>query len=84
MSPEQELDLKLAEPERGEVIRLAVSYPGSPKNYTYAVIEAAGLWYLTGVDGGTGRSWDSLINWLKGKNATIVSLRQAASWEDIL
>lgn len=84
MTPEQELDLRMAEPEPGGVIRLAVSYPGSPKTYTYAAIEVAGLWYLTGVDGGTGRSWDSLIIQLKNKQAEITSLSRATSWEDIL
>lgn len=84
MSPEQELDLRMAEPGPGSVIRLAVSYPGSPKTYTYAAIEATGLWYLTGVEGGRGRSWESLISWLKTKQADITSLRRAESWEDIL
>lgn len=83
MTPEQELDLRIAEPERGGVIRLSVAYPGSPKTYTYAAIEVDGLWYLTGIDGGTGRSWDSLISWLKDKNAEITSLSQATSWKDI-
>lgn len=84
MTPEQELDLKLAEPDRGEVVRLAVSYPSSPRTYTYAVIGAAGVWYLTGVDGGTGRSWDSLISWLKNKNAEVIYLQRATDWEDVL
>lgn len=84
MTPEQELDLRMAEPERGDVIRLQVAYPGSPTTYTYGAVEYAGLWYLTGIDGGTGRPWDSLVTWLKNKNAEITSLSRATSWEDLL
>ena len=83
MTPEQEIDLKMSEPESGEVVRLAVAYPGGPKTYTYAAIEAAGEWYLTGSEV-AGRSWERLINWLKDKNAEVVSLHRATSWEDIL
>lgn len=75
----------MAEPaEKGNVVHLQVAYPGSPKTYSYAAIEAAGLWYLTGIDGGTGHSWDGLVSWLKDKNADVVSLRVANSWENLL
>lgn len=85
MSPEQEIDLRMAEPlPSDEVIRFKVAYPDSPRTYTYAAVKVVGLWYLTGIDGGTGQSWDSLIAWLKSKQADVISLHRAESWEDIL
>lgn len=82
MTPEQELDLRMAEPEEG-VILLKVAYPGSPKTYTYAAVNVDGPWYLTG---GEGRrdNWNSLVMWLKSKNAEVTSISRATSWEDIL
>lgn len=82
MTPEQELDLRMAEPEDG-VVLLKVAYPDSPKTYTYVAVCIEGFWYLSG---GEGRrdSWNSLVLWLKNKNAEITSLSRATSWEDIL
>lgn len=82
MSPEQELDLRMADPGEG-LLELQIVFPNSPVTYTYAAIQIKGLWYLTGVDTG-GRSWDALVSWLKTKNAEVTSLRQATAWEDLL
>lgn len=86
MTPEQELDLRMAEPpdEKGQVVRFTVAFPDSPRTYTYAAVQLGGAWWLTGRDGGIEHSWDSLIAWLKMKDAEITSLSRATSWEDIL
>lgn len=84
MSPEQELDLLVNAPPAKSVISFGVAYPGSPKTYIYAAIEAAGQWYITGEDGSSPRSWPSLVRWLKNKNAEITYIRCASSWEDLL
>jgi hypothetical protein len=83
MTPEQELDLLVSEPEPGSYIQLGVAYPGSPKTYSYAAVEAAGKWYITGPEN-SARTWAGLVSWLKSKNAEITMLRQATSWENIL
>ena len=82
MSPEQELDLRMAEPEQGEVIRLRVQYPEAPKVYTYAAVGFDGVWYLSGIDSKFNKTWDDLINWFKNRNIEVVSIQQATSWED--
>jgi hypothetical protein len=84
MTPEQELDLRMAEPEPGEVIKMAVAYPENPLTYVYAAICFEGMWYLSGVQSTARRSWDDLISFLKSKNAEVVSLQRATSWEDTL
>lgn len=82
MTPEQELDLKLNEPEPGSVIRLRVAFEG-PKTYTYAVLGLEGLWYVTGAEGGAARTWSTLIAWLKSKGANVVSIERATEWETL-
>lgn len=84
MTPEQELDLQMAEPLADDnVVHLRIAFPGSPKTYSYAAVKVMGLWYLTGTDGGTGKKWKDLIEELKRKNATVVSIRRATEWENL-
>lgn len=82
MTPEQELDLRMADPLPG-VVFLRVEFYGSPIIYTYAAVEVGGSWYLTGEET-EGRTWGRLVDWLKTKQATVISLKRATSWEDIL
>lgn len=82
MSPERELDLLVAEPAEGEVIRFKVEFPGSPTTYTYTGIRIKGQWYLSGNET-TGRSWPNLIRWLKNKNADVLTIDLATSWENL-
>lgn len=84
MSPEQEVDLRLAEPEDGSIVRIKVAYPGSPKTYTYAAVGFDGMWYLSGVDNTARRTWDNLISWFKNKDIAVIELQQATSWEDLI
>lgn len=84
MTPEQELDLRMAEPDDGEVVRLRLQYPESPRTYNYAAIGFDGMWYLSGVESTARKTWDQLITSLKNKNIEVVSLERATSWEDIL
>lgn len=84
MTPEQELDLKMAEPLADDnVIHFKVAFPGSPKTYSYAGLKVAGLWYITGSDAKQGRKWEDLIDELKRKNATVTSIRRATDWETL-
>lgn len=85
MTPEQLLDLKLAEPEPTQsVVRFQVAFPNDPKTYSYAAIRAAGKWYITGRDGAVGRNWNSLIDLLTRDNATIYTAKLATTLEDLL
>lgn len=80
---EQELDLRLAEPEDG-VVRFDVQYPGSPKTYAYLALAVGRIWYTTGIETGPRHTWNGIIDWFKAKNGTVVSLQRADSWEDLL
>lgn len=83
MSPEQELDLRMAEPEDGDIVRLKVQYPETPKTHVYAAIGFDGMWYLSGATNTARRTWDGLITFLKNKNIEVISLQRATSWEDL-
>lgn len=82
MTPEQELDLRMAEPDEGAVVRLTVQYPESPKIYTYAAVRIDGFWYLSGANAAR-KTWDELIVFFRTKNIEIISIKQATSWEDL-
>lgn len=75
------------EPEADEdganVIWFQVRYPTGPVLYTYAGVQARGKWFLSGANSSQGRSWDELLDWLDSKNAEVVSMWHAASWEQI-
>lgn len=84
MTAEEELDLRLAEPDEGEVIRLRVSYPSSPRTYTYAAVGFGGFWYLSGIDNVSKKTWADLISWFKSRGVEVLSLHRADHWEDLL
>lgn len=84
MTPEQELDLRMAEPADGEIVRIKVQYPESPKSYIYTAVGFEGFWYLSGIDSKFRKTWDDLITFFKNRNIEIISLHQATSWEDLL
>lgn len=81
MSPEQELELLLAEPEPEALLRAEFAFPGSPKKYVYGIVENNGSWYLTGVSGSF-PTWSHFVKWIKSKNVEVISLEQATSWKD--
>ena len=84
MTPEQELDLKMLELPPGSVLEIKVSYPESPKTYTYVALEAGGGWYLTNVAFNPALTWEKVVAWFKYKDAEVVSVRQATQWETLL
>lgn len=77
------LDLQLAEPPKGSVVRFKVGFHGSPKSYTYSAIEAGGLWYVTGRDGAVGRKWGQLLQLLFRTDSIVLSAELATSWENL-
>lgn len=83
MTPEQELDLKMAEPEADSVVHLRIAYPDGPKTYSYALLRVGDEWYITGAESKKSRTWAELIAWLKSKDATVVSIRRATDWENL-
>lgn len=85
MTPEQELDLLMAEPtEAHAVVRFTVGYPDGPKTYGYAAILAGSKWYVTGPDSPQAVSWKRLVGWLKAKNAIIRTFQTPTQMEDLL
>lgn len=84
MSPEQELDLRMAEPEEGSLLQMKLSYPETPKSYVYAVIGFDGYWYLSGISSVKQRTWNGLIDSFKKKGIEVIYIKKATSLEDIL
>lgn len=86
MTPEQELDLRLAEPTTtNSVVHFRIGYPDTPKTYDYAGIRTGnGQWYLTGPDSPQGYRWPQIVGWLKNKNALVHSMFVATDWEGVL
>ncbi len=84
MTTEQELDLVVAEPPHGSVVKLRVTYPNSPRTYTYAAVGINGRWYLTGWTSGEAPTWAQLIDWLKTKKADVLDVGLATEWESLL
>lgn len=84
MTPEQELDLRMAEPAEGEILRITAQYPESPKTYTYTAVGFEGFWYISGIASSARKNWEGLINFFKSRNIDILSLHRATSWEDLL
>jgi len=85
VTPEQELDLVVAEPEGGHaIVRFVIGYSDTPKTYGYAAIKAGGKWYLTGPDSPQAVTWARLIGWLKSKNAIVHKFETPTQMEDLL
>lgn len=72
--------------KNGDIIKVIMTYPPTDaKAYTYAVVKAAGLFYLTGrvqrtslnaelseIDGRrTGWKWDQFVAWLAAGDASV-------------
>jgi hypothetical protein len=83
MNKAQELDLLMVDPPPGSHLKMKLVYPGSPKSYVYVAISLGTLWYLSGISGSF-PSWASLVNWMQNKNAEVISIQTATSWEDLL
>lgn len=85
MSPEEELDLRTAEPEDdGSIVQIKVAYPESPKTYIYAAIRFDGWWYLSGVANTARRTWDDMITFFKNRNIEVLSIKLVTAMEDLL
>lgn len=81
----------------GTVLLFGIEYPGmgqtdrdttrgrsTPKVFTYAMLKAGGLWYVTG----TGKvpqaaGWGAVMNWLARDNRVVRWVRAATSWADL-
>jgi hypothetical protein len=85
VTPEQETELLLNihDLRAGDVVLLRVAYEESATTYSYALLNVGDQWYITGAESKKSRTWTELVQWLKDKNATVVSLRRAATWEEL-
>jgi hypothetical protein len=79
VTPEQELELRMAEPPADSVVKFKLEFPHSPKTYTYIALEAGGMWYLTGTE--IGRTWNGLVSWLMAKRVNVLHTHIARTWE---
>lgn len=83
MTPEEAVDLAMAEPAPGSVVLLRIRYPESAVLYSYALLNVGDQWYITGAESKKSRTWMELIAWLQSKNADVVSIQRAATWENL-
>ena len=81
----------------GTVLLFGISYPGmgqtdldtsrgrqTPKVFTYAMLKAGGLWYVTG----TGRvpqaaGWGAVMNWLARDNRVVEWVKGTTEFKDL-
>ena len=93
--PEFTLDNR--EVPNGTVLLFGIEYPKmgqtdldttrgreTPKVFTYAMLKAGGLWYVTG----TGKvpqaaGWGAVMNWLARDGREVCWVRAATSWTDL-
>ena len=65
----------------GTVLMMGIRYPNSSLEYTYAMLRAKGLWYVTG----SGRvpiaaGWPAVERWLAKDDRTVIWVRAATEW----
>ena len=81
----------------GTVLLFGITFPGmgqtdldttrgrrTPKVFTYAMLKAGGLWYVTG----TGKvpqaaGWGAVMNWLARDNREVVWVKAASGFVDL-
>lgn len=85
--------LTSAKVPNGTVLQVGITYPGltedadaargrtMPKVWTYALLKAGGLWYVTG----SGRvpqaaGWPAIERWLEKDNREVVWVKVASGW----
>lgn len=92
-----EFTLDNAKVPNGTILVFGISYPGmgqtdldttrgrqTPKVFTYAMLKAGGLWYVTG----TGKvpqaaGWGAVMNWLARDNREVVWVKVASDLVDL-
>jgi hypothetical protein len=68
----------------GTVLMFGIAYPNSPKVYTYVMVKAGGLWYVTGsgkVPSAAG--WGAVEKWLERDDRQVQWIKAATDWADL-
>jgi len=58
------LESRPSEPDEGTVIQFEMKF--GARDYSYAAIRVAGMWYTTGPRSPKAYSWDELLDWMDG------------------
>lgn len=70
----------------GTVLLFGIQYEGqtSEKTWSYALLKAGGLWYVTG-NGKvpTAAGWEAINRWLERDGRIVVSVKVATGWADL-
>jgi hypothetical protein len=92
-----EFTLNNSKVPNGTILVFGIAYPGmgqtdldttrgrqTPKVFTYAMLKAGGLWYVTG----TGKvpqaaGWGAVMNWLARDNREVVWVKVASDLVDL-
>ena len=70
----------------GTVLLMGIQYEGqtSDKVWTYALLKAGGLWYITGNGKApVAAGWGAVNRWLERDGRVVLSVRVATGWADL-
>ena len=79
---------KLNDPQvpDGTVLLMGIQYEGqtSDKVWTYALLKAGGLWYITGNGKApVAAGWGAVNRWLERDGRVVLWVRAATGWADL-
>lgn len=60
-----------------------VGYGPAPKIFTYTLLKAGGLWYVTGGKAPQAAGWGAIVRWLERDNKRVHWVRLANGWTDV-
>lgn len=68
----------------GTVLMMGVQYEGqtSDKVWTYALLKAGGLWYVTG-NGPVAAGWEAVSRWLARDGRVVKWVNVATTWAEL-
>lgn len=69
----------------GTVLAMGIRYEGqtSDKVWTYGLLKAGGLWYMTGSSTPTAAGWGAINRWLGKDGRVVLWVRMVNSWNHL-
>jgi hypothetical protein len=66
------------------VLMFGITYPNSSKTYSYVMVKAGGLWYVTG----SGKvpvaaGWGAIEKWLEREDRQVQWIKAATDWANL-
>jgi len=69
----------------GTVLLMGIRYEAqtSDKVWTYALLKAGGLWYVSGSGAPTAAGWTAINRWLERDGRIVLWVKAATSWAEV-